>query len=113
MRPMRSQLISDRLYFPPEAHKGCRIGFYADLDGRPMAYDQVDLDPQFACLGRLCFQIPGKIVHGQYWLNVKFAQSVVRVPFRVFTEDEEKLLSKNVKSIKKQIDEAFKPKHKS
>jgi len=74
-----------------------------------MAYDQVDLDPQFACLGRLYFQIPGKIVHGQYWLNVKFALSVVRVPFRVFAEDEEKLLSKNVKSIKKQIDEPSSP----
>jgi hypothetical protein len=31
------------------------------------------------------------------------------VPFRLFTPDEEKLLSKNYKSIKKQIDDAFRP----
>ncbi|MFO7693000.1 MAG: hypothetical protein R6V57_07955 [Vicinamibacterales bacterium] len=31
-----------------------------------------------------------------------------RVPFRVLTEDEEKLLSKNYKDISKQVEEAFK-----
>jgi hypothetical protein len=32
-------------------------------------------------------------------LNVKFEKSLVRVPFRILTEDEEKLLSKNDKAI--------------
>jgi hypothetical protein len=41
---------------------------------------------------------------------VKFEQSLVRVPFRILTKEEEKLLSKNFKSIKQQVDEAFKPK---
>ena len=41
---------------------------------------------------------------------MKFAQSVVRVPFRILTEDEEKFLSKNYKAIDKQVEEAFKPK---
>jgi hypothetical protein len=40
----------------------------------------------------------------------EFAQSVVRVPFRILTADEEKLLSKNFGDIKKQIDNAFKKK---
>jgi hypothetical protein len=34
------------------------------------------------------------------------------VPFRILTADEEKLLSKNYKSIEKQVEDAFKPKKK-
>lgn len=44
-------------------------------------------------------------------MNVKFAQSLVRVPFRLFTEEEERTLGKNYGNIKKQVDAAFrKPK---
>jgi len=42
---------------------------------------------------------------------VKFAQSVVRVPFRILTKEEDKLLDKNYKDIKKQMDDAFKKKN--
>ena len=52
--------------------------------------------------------MPGGIKYGQHWLNVKFEKSLVRVPFRILTEDEEKLLSKNYKDISKQVEEAFK-----
>jgi len=96
-------------YFPPGAHYACRIGFFSDLEDRAMPWDEVELSPDRACLGRLYFQIPGGITYGQHWLNVKFQESLVRVPFRILTEDEEKLLSKNFKDIKKQVDEAFKP----
>jgi hypothetical protein len=41
---------------------------------------------------------------------VKFEKSLVRVPFRILTEDEEKLLSKNYKDISKQVEDAFKKK---
>ena len=41
---------------------------------------------------------------------MKFQNSVLRVPFRVLTEDEEKLLSKNYKDISKQVKDAFRPK---
>ncbi|HJZ71608.1 MAG TPA: hypothetical protein VKE51_07680 [Vicinamibacterales bacterium] len=107
----RSRVQRDSInYFPPSASQACRLGFFADLGAPAMAWDQVELSSQRACLGRLYFQIPNGIAHGQYWLNVKFAQSLVRVPFRILTEDEEKLLSKNFKSIKKQVDAAFKRK---
>jgi hypothetical protein len=95
-------------YFPPSASRACRIGFFADLDSRAMAYDEVELGSQRACLGRLYFNVPGGIKYGQHWLNVKFEKSVVRVPFRILTEDEEKLLSKNYKDISKQVKDAFK-----
>ncbi|HXI30839.1 MAG TPA: hypothetical protein VNG89_20520 [Vicinamibacterales bacterium] len=97
-------------YFPPSASQGCRLGFFADLGAPAMAWDQVELSSRRACLGRLYFQVPGGITYGQYWLNVKFAEGLVRVPFRILTKDEEKLLSKNFKSIKKQVDAAFRPK---
>ena len=97
-------------YFPPRASQACRIGFFSELQDRAMAWDEVELSPQRACLGRLFFQVPGGIKHGQYWLNVKFEKSLVRVPFRILTKEEEQLLSRNYKDIKKQVEEAFKPK---
>ena len=68
------------------------------------------MNDQRACVGRLFFKIPGGIKYGQHWLNVKFAKSLVRVPFRILTEEEEKFLSKNYKAIDKQVEEAFKKK---
>ena len=61
-------------------------------------------------MGRLFFHVPGGIKYGQHWLNVKFDKSLIRVPFRILTAEEEKLLSKNYKDISKQVEEAFKRK---
>jgi hypothetical protein len=97
-------------YFPPNAHQACRIGFFAELDQRAMSWDKVEMSDQRACLGRLFFPVPGGITYGQYWLNVKFAKSTVRVPFRILTKEEDKLLDKNFKDIKQQVDDAFKKK---
>ena len=94
--------------FPPGATAICRIGFFADLDSPAMAYDQVEIDPQHACMGQLFFRVPGGIQYGQYWLNVKFPKSLIRVPFRILTADEEEVLSRNYKDISKQVEEAFK-----
>lgn len=95
------------LYFPPTATRACRIGFFADLDSGATTWDEVEVSSNRACLGRIYFNVPSGITYGQHWLNVKFPQSVVRVPFRILTKDEEQLLSKNYKSIKKQVEEAF------
>jgi hypothetical protein len=99
-------------YFPPMASQPCRIGFFSDVGQAATAWDQVELSNRRACLGRLFFRIPGGIAYGQHWLNVKFDGSLVRVPFRILTKEEEKLLSKNFKDIKKQVADAFKPKKK-
>ena len=96
-------------YFPPSATRACRIGFFAELTSPVMAYDEVEISNTRACLGRLYFRVPGGIAYGQHWLNVKFPKSLVRVPFRVLTEAEEKTLSKNYKDISKQVKDAFKP----
>ncbi len=39
---------------------------------------------------------------------MKFQNSVIRVPFRILTKDEEKFLGKNLKDISQQVEEAFK-----
>ncbi len=100
-------------YFPPMASRACGLTFFPDLSSRVMPVDEVELTNTRACLGRLYFKVPGGITYGQHWLNVKFEKSLVRVPFRILTKDEEKLMDKNYKSISKQVKEAFKPKKKS
>ena len=99
-------------YFPMGATRACALLFFPDLNSRALPYDETELSNTRACLGRLYFKIPGGITYGQHWLNVKFQNSVIRVPFKILTKDEEKFLSKNYKSIDKQVKEAFAPKKK-
>ena len=97
-------------YFPTRASRACAILFFPDLGARELPRDIVDISNDRGCLGRLYFRIPGGIAYGQHWLNVKFQNSVVRVPFRILTKEEEQFLSKNYKDIEKQVKDAFAPK---
>jgi hypothetical protein len=105
----RAGVVRDSInYFPPGATRACRIGFFSQPGSREISYDQVELSSSRGCLGRLYFHVPGGIQYGQHWLNVKFQDSLVRVPFRILTKDEQRLLSKNYKDIRKQVQDAFK-----
>ncbi len=95
-------------YFPPNAHEACALVFFPDLTSRALPRDDSFLNDRRACVGRLFFKIPGGINYGQYFLNVKFAKSLVRVPFRILTKEEEQSLSRNFKDLNKQLEEAFK-----
>jgi hypothetical protein len=107
----RAQVQHDPInIFPPQASSPCRIGFFADMNSAGKAWDQVNLSSQRACGGRLFFEVPAGIARGQHWLNIKFANSVVRVPFRILTDEEYKFLDKNYKDIEKQVEEAFRKK---
>jgi len=97
-------------YFPPWTTGTNRLGFFSDLGSRAMPWDEAEVTKSRACLGQLYFHVPGGTKYGQYWLNVKFAQSTVRVPFRLLTEEEERTLGKNFGDIKKQVDAAFRKK---
>ncbi len=97
-------------YFPPSASRACALTFFPDLTSRALPVDEVELSRDRACLGRLYFKIPGGITYGQHWLNVKFEKSLVRVPFKILTKEEEKIMDKQYKSISKQVKDAFKPK---
>ena len=106
----RAKVARDSInYFPPMASQPCRIGFFSDLSSPAQSWDQVEVSEMRACSGRLFFKIPGGIKYGQYFLNVQFPQGIVRVPFRILTEDEEKMLEKNYKDIRKQVQAAFAP----
>ena len=97
-------------YFPVDANQACRIGFFADATSgmANLAYDQVELSWQRACLGRIFFKVPGKIQTGQHYLVVKFENSMVEVPFRILTKAEEKEFRKQWKDIKKEHDAEYK-----
>src|SRR6185295_11440301 len=100
----RANVARDSInYFPPMASQACRIGFFSELGQRALPWDQVEVSQNRACLGRLYFKVPGGIKYGQHWLDVQFPKSLVRVPFRILTKDEEKLLDKNYKDIRKQV----------
>ena len=107
----RSKVQRDSInYFPPSAYQACALVFFPDLTSRALPRDDAELSSSRACVGRLYFKVPGGIKYGQHWLNVKFAEGVIRVPFRILTKEEEKTLSKHYGNIEKQVKEAFKPK---
>jgi hypothetical protein len=111
LRAMEQQAnsINDPVgYFPPTVKGTCRLSFFAQPTGGARAFDEVELTSSRGCVGRLFFKIPGGLQYGQHFLNIQFAGSLVRVPFRIFTKEEAKILQKNWKDIKKQVDEAFK-----
>ncbi len=108
---MRMKAQRDSIdYFPPWVHGVNRLGFFSDLDSRALPWDQAEVSNDRACMGQLYFHVPGGTKYGQYWLNVKLAQTLLRVPFRLFTAEEEKTLGKNFGDIKDQVDAAFRKK---
>ena len=107
----RGNMIRDSInYFPVQANQPCVIGFFSDPTNRvrSIAYDQVDLSSNRACMGRIFFKVPGQIQTGQHYLLVKFDNSMIEVPFRILTKAEEKEFRKNWKSLKKEHDAEYK-----
>jgi hypothetical protein len=105
----QAKVIYDSInYFPPSARGTCRIGYFAEMSSGLLAYEEVELSSVRGCVGRLYFKVPGGLKYGQHFLNVKFQNSVVRVPFRIMTKEEEKFMEKNWKDIRKQVQDAFK-----
>jgi hypothetical protein len=99
-------------YFPGAISRRCAISFFSDPDKKNLTYDQVELNSQSGCLGRLYFHIPGGIKTGQHWLKVKFANGEVHVPFRILTKEEEKEFRKTWEDLKDEHDASTKAKQK-
>jgi hypothetical protein len=107
----RGNMIRDSInYFPVQANQPCVIGFFSDPTNRvrSIAFDQVELSSNRACMGRIFFKVPGQIQTGQHYLLVKFDNSMIEVPFRILTKAEEKEFKKNWKSLKKEHDAEYK-----
>jgi hypothetical protein len=110
LRPLnqRAKVIKDSInYFPAGPGRPCALKFFADLEGPGLAYDHVDIGDNRDCMGRLYFKVPGGIQPGQYWLQVQFATSMIQVPFRIFTVEQEKDFRKQWEDLKKAHDEIF------
>ncbi len=87
----RAEVQTDSVnYFPVEVTRAVPINFFAQLGGgrRSIARDEVELSSNRVAMGRVFFHLPDGIKAGQYWFNIQFADSVVQVPFRVFTKEE-------------------------
>jgi hypothetical protein len=95
-------------YFPAGVSRPRPLAFFTNAQKSSLAYDQVELDDQSACMGRIYFHVPGGIKTGQHWLLVTFAGSEVQVPFRILTKEEEKEFRKTWKDIKKAHDASMK-----
>jgi len=107
----RAKISRDSInYFPPDATQACRIGFFADVASPGRSWDQVELSSRRGCVGRVYFHVPGGTKYGQHWLNVKFKETLIRVPFRILTKEEDKLLEKHYDDIARQVQDAFRPK---
>ncbi len=105
----RAKMTKDPInYFPPGPNRPCAIKFFSDVEGPGLAYDYVEMSDTRACLGRLYFKVPGGIKTGQYWLNVKFANSTIQVPFRIFTEAEQKDFRKQWEDLAKALEDSYK-----
>ncbi len=105
----QARAVKDSInYFPGSASRACRIGFFARTTSRAHAWDVVELSSRRACLGRVFFVVPGGIQYGQHWLNVQFEKSLVRVPFRILTEEQEKEFRGKWQDVKKEHEKQFK-----
>jgi len=105
----QARVVNDSInYFPPTVRGSQPLSFFTEPNAGQRAYETVDIDSTRSVIGRLFFKIPGGLQFGQHFLNVQFANSKVRVPFRIFTKDEAKIMQKNWKDIKKQVEDAFK-----
>jgi hypothetical protein len=105
----RADIARDAInYFPPSATRGCAINFFANPAGGAgsrLSRDLVDLSQNRACAGRLFFHIPDGIELGTYNLDVRFADSTIKVPFQIMTQDEAKEFEKKWKEARKKAKE--------
>ena len=84
-------------YFPASVRSACRVQFFANPTGESevrLAHDVLELRSNRGCVGRLYFHLPDGIELGSYNLGVKFTHTMVTVPFRIMTSDEQKELEK-------------------
>jgi hypothetical protein len=91
-------------YFPPGTNEPCAIKFFADPShpAAGLAYDKVELSSQRACIGRLYFHVPGGLQLGNYNVDVKFADSVLKVPMEIMTKKQAKEFEKKWKEAEKE-----------
>jgi hypothetical protein len=82
LRPFLSQadVARDPMdYFPPSRSE-CALDFFA-APGSRVVFDQVSVNYQRVCQGRLFFKIPGGVQPGRYVLGMDLEETTIRIPF--------------------------------
>ncbi len=108
MLTKRAAMDTDSVdYFPRSADRPCDIKFFAAIAGPRLnvAYDQVELASQTACVGVLYFHVPGGIKVGNYNLDVHFENSIVKVPMEIMNKEREEEFTKQWKAAQKEARE--------
>lgn len=67
-----------------------------------VAHDEIELGSNRARLGRPYFKVPGGIQYGNYNLDVVFANSIIKVPMEIMTEERADEFTKEWKRAKKE-----------
>lgn len=101
MLTKRASVVRDSIdYFPNTADRPCNLRFFAAVAGPRLnvAYDEVELASQTACVGVLYFHVPGGIKYGNYNLDVHFENSIVKVPMEIMNKEREKEFTKEWKA---------------
>jgi len=101
MLTKRAAMDTDSVnYFPRSANRPCDLKFFAAVAAprANLAYDQVDISSQEACVGVLYFHVPGGIKYGNYNLDVHFENSIVKVPMEIMNKEREKEFTKEWKA---------------
>jgi hypothetical protein len=101
MLTKRAAMDTDSVnYFPRSANRPCELKFFAAVAAprANVAYDQVDISSQEACVGVLYFHVPGGIQYGNYNLDVHFENSIIKVPMEIMNKEREKEFTKEWKA---------------
>jgi hypothetical protein len=101
----RASIQRDSLnYLPTRASRPCRIGFFTDLatPQRGMSWDQFEVNPEMACVGRLYFEVPDEIQYGRYFLHVNLTDGEIAAPMTIMTKEELKKVKAEVKAYQKE-----------
>lgn len=78
----RASIMRDPMNYFPGNRRPCRLGFFSE-PGQAVTFDEVTLNDQRACTGRLFFMVPGGIQGGRWVLGIDLEEESVRIPFRL------------------------------
>ncbi len=108
MMTKRAAMVTESIdYFPNTATRPCDLKFFAAVAAprANVAYDQVELASQTACLGFLYFHVPDGIKYGNYNLDVHFSKSIVKVPMEIMNKERQEEFTKQWKASLKEARE--------
>jgi hypothetical protein len=84
LRPVIAKADVDRDpldYFPPSRIE-CDVQFFV-TPGGGVSFDEVTVNDQRGCYGRLFFNVPGGIQAGRWTFGVDLPESEIRIPFEL------------------------------